>query len=77
MKLTKTLSSQNLKHFNFEETKRNVSNYFMSLENLQWEWTKLNTQKGLTTKYDFLAEYKNQSYMTIGKDIFDLSAIVN
>ena len=74
MKLTRTLSSQNLQDFNFEETKRNVNSYFTSLENLEWEWTKLNVQKGLTTKYDFLAEYTKQPYMKIGKDIFDLSA---
>ena len=72
--LTRTLSSQNLEGFNFEETKRNVNSYFMGLENLQWEWAKLNAQKGLTANYDFSIEYSKQPYMKIGRDIFNLSA---
>jgi len=71
---SKTMSIQNLDNFNFEETKRNVNNYFMSLENLEWEWAKLNAQKGLTTNYDFKVEYSKQPYMKIGKDMFNLSA---
>ena len=74
MKLCKTLSSQNLQHFNFEETKKNVSNYFMSLETLEWELAKLNAQKGLTVKYDFEADYSKQPYIKMGKDTFNLSA---
>jgi len=68
----RTLSSQNLGGFNFDATKRNVNNYFLTLENLQWEWMKLHAQRGLTTKYDFTTEYKKQSYINIGKDIFKI-----
>jgi len=70
----RTLSSQNLKQFNFEETKRNVNNYFINLENLEWEWAKLNAQKGLTANYDFSSEFERQPYIKVGKDIFGLSA---
>lgn len=70
----RTLSSQNLEGFNFEETKRNVNNYFMTLEKLEWELEKLNAQKGLTANYDFEAEYRKQPYIQIGKDILNLSA---
>ena len=70
----RTLSSQNLEGFNFEETKRNVNSYFVNLETLQWEWEKINAQKGLTANYDFSVEYRKQPYITIGKDIFSLSA---
>jgi len=68
------MSIQNLEGFNFEETKRNVSNFFLGLENLEWEWTKLNAQKGLTANYDFSVEYSKQPYMTLGTDMFNLSA---
>jgi len=74
MKLSKTLSSQNLQHFNFEETKRNVNSYFMGLENLEWELAKLNAQKGLTANYDFSLEYSKQPFMKLGADMFNLSA---
>ena len=70
----RTLSSQNLEKFNFEETKRKVNNYFIDLERLEWEWTKLNVQKGLTANYDFSVEYRKQPYVSIGKDAFNLSA---
>ena len=70
----RTLSSQNLNGFNFEETKRNVSNFFLGLESLEWEWAKLNAQKGLTANYDFELEYRGHPYMKIGTDIFNLSA---
>jgi hypothetical protein len=63
-----------LEGFNFEETKRNVNNYFMNLETLEWEWAKLNAQKGLTAEYDFSTEYNKQPFVSIGKDIFNLSA---
>ena len=74
MKRNRTMSIQNLEGFNFEETKRNVSNFFLGLENLEWEWTKLNAQKGLTANYDFSVEYSKQPYMTLGADMFNLSA---
>jgi len=75
MIINRTLSSENLEGFDFKETKRNVSDYFTSLENLEWEWAKLNAQRGLTTNYDFESEPKRkQSYMQIGKDIFNISA---
>jgi len=70
----RTLSSQNLEGFNFEDTKKNVHNYFINLENLELEWRKLNTQRGLTANYDFEAEYRKQPYIQIGKDIFNISA---
>jgi len=63
-----------LEGFNFEATKRNVNNYFTNLETLEWEWAKLNAQKGLTTNYDFSVEYRKQPYIAIGKDVFKLSA---
>ena len=69
----RTLSSQNMEGFNFEETKKNVNNYFVNLENLEWEWAKLNAQKGLTANYDFSIEYKRQPYVSIGKDIINLA----
>lgn len=74
MKMNRTLSSSNLEGFNFEETKSNVNKYFMNLEKLEWEYAKLNTQKGLTANYDFEAEYTKQPYISIGKDILNLSA---
>jgi len=73
----KVLSKQNLGSFNFEETKKNVNNYFMYLERLEWEWAKLNAQKGLTANYDFSVEYRKQSYIPIGQDVFNLSAREN
>jgi len=69
----KTLSVQNLSHFDFEETKKNVTNYFANLEKLEWEWAKLNAQKGLIANYDFMIEYKKQPYIPIGKDFLNLS----
>ena len=70
----KALSMQNLKGFDIEGTKKNIYNYFKNLEILEWEFAKLNAQKGLTAKYDFTVEYKRQPYTPIGKDIFNLSA---
>jgi len=70
----RTLSSRNLEGFNFEATKKNVNDYFTNLEALQWEWTKLNGQKGLTANYDFMTEYTKQPFIGVGKDIFNLSA---
>lgn len=69
----KILSSKNLEHFNFGETKKNVINYFIQLEKLEWELAKLNVQKGLTANYDFSVEYKRQPYSPIGKDELCLS----
>ena len=74
MYMEKTLSMQNLDEFDFEETKRNIVNYFYVLEKLEWEWLKLNTQKGLSANYDYGTEYRKQPYIPIGKDIFGLSA---
>jgi len=68
------MSVGNLENLNFEETKRNVSSYFMDLEKLEWEWAKLNVQQGITSNYDFESEYVNQPYIPIGKDTFNLMA---
>jgi len=73
----RTLSIQNLRNFNFEETKKNVNSYFMNLERLEWEWEKINAQKGLIANYDFKVEYKPKPYNTIGQDIFSISAKEN
>jgi len=70
----KALSFQNLKNFDFEGTKKNIYNYFMKLEKLQWEWAKLNAQRGVTADYDFEVEYKKQPYSPVGQDEFALSA---
>ena len=58
---------------------KNVNDYFMNLEKLEWEWAKLQAQKGLTASYDFASEYKKQPYIhtPIGKDVFSLSAKEN
>ena len=72
-----TMSIQNLENFNFEETKRNVNSYFKNLERLEWEWEKLNAQKGLIANYDFMTEYKIQSYNPMGYDDFNISAKEN
>jgi len=68
------MSIQNLEGFDLEETKRNIDSYFINLENLEWEWMKLNTQKGLTANYDFSTEYSKQPYIKIGRDVLNLSA---
>jgi len=68
------MSSQNLDKFNFEETKKNVNSYFIDLERLEWEWSKLNAQKGLTANYDFEANYSKQPFIRIGSDMFNISA---
>ena len=60
--------------FDYEETKKKVSSYFLDLERLQWEWAKFNLQKGLTVNYDFAVEYKKQPYMPITEDVFALCA---
>jgi len=70
----RTLSNQNMEGFNFEETKRNVNSYFINLETLEWEWEKLNAQKGMTANYDFSVEYRRQPFVAIGEDVFNLSA---
>jgi len=71
---SRTLSSENLMQFNFEETKKKVNSYFVNLENLEWEYAKLNAQKGLTANYDFSVEYSKQPFMKLGADMFNLSA---
>ena len=51
-----------------------VGDYFIHLENLRWQWVKLNAQKGLKiTNYDFTKEYSRQPYIAIGKDIFSIA----
>lgn len=72
--MEKTFSNQKLENFNFEETKKNINSYFMYLDDLEWEFEKLNAQKCLTANYDFRVEYKKQPYSPVGKDIFNLSA---
>lgn len=74
MNKSRTLSNQNLENFNSEKTKKKVNGYFTYLERLEWEWAKLNAQKGLTANYDFETEYRKQPYIQIGKDTFNLSA---
>ena len=71
MKMTIT---ENLDSFNLRETKRNVGNYFMDLEKLQWEQARLSVQKGLIAKLDDASEDKSQAYVATGKDEFNLSA---
>ena len=73
MYIDKLLSSGNLENFNYEETKKNVTNYFMKLEKLEWEWAKLNTQKGLITDYDFVGCQK-PPYISACEDVFNLEA---
>ena len=68
------MKTRNLENFNLKETKRNVSNYFMDLERLQWEHARLNLQKGLTAKCDVANENEKQAYFVTGQDEFNLSA---
>ena len=48
----KSLSAGYLERFNFEETKKNVCEYFLLLEDLMWEMAKLNAQRGLSVNQD-------------------------
>jgi len=73
----KILSSQNLGNFDFDKTKKKINNYFKTLEKIEWEWAKLNAQKGMTANYDFSAEYKKQPYIPICEDSFNISAKEN
>jgi len=74
MRLEKRFSSQNLQHVDHGATKRNVSEYFIHLENLKWQQVKLNAQKGLkSSKFDIVNMYKRQAYTPIGKDIFNIT----
>jgi len=66
---------QDINSFDFVETKKNVNIYFENLDKLRWEQAKLNAQKGLTVNYDFSLEDKQQAYISVGKDEFNLSAI--
>jgi len=66
---------QNLDSFDYVGTKRNLNNYFEDLEELKLEQARLNAQKGLTANYDISVESKNQPYVRIGKDVFNLSAL--
>ena len=72
--MRRTLSIQNLEGFDFEETKRNINDYFIDYEKLEWEWAKLNAQNGIISNYDFEVEYQKQPYTPIGKDVFSISA---
>jgi len=72
--MIKLLSSQNLENFNFDKTKKKIKIYFQTLEKLQWEFAKLNAQKGLTANYDFSSEFRKQPYIPICKDSFNISA---
>ena len=71
MKMTLT---ENLDSFNLKETKRNVSNYFIDLEKLEWEQARLSVQNGLIAKCDASNENEKQAYVATGKDEFNLSA---
>ncbi len=46
----------------------------MTLEKLEWEWAKINAQKGVTANYDFSVEYTKSPYIPMEKDSFNLSA---
>ena len=63
-----------MEDFNLKETKRNVNQYFMDLERLEWEQARLNIQRGLTAKYDITNENNEQEYVSVGKDEFNLIA---
>ena len=67
--------TQKIDSFDLGETKKNVTNYFEKLEELQWEQAKLKVQKGLTANYEISPENNVQSYVSIRKDAFNLSAI--
>lgn len=66
--------TENFNNFNFKQTKRNVSDYFMKLEKIEWEQARLNVEKGLVVKYDVSSQNKKQAYITVGKDNFNISA---
>ena len=70
----KISQTQKLDSFDLGKTKRNVNNYFETLEALKWEQAKLNAQKGMTVNYDLSAPNKKQPYIPVGKDEFNLSA---
>jgi len=70
----KIMSLQNLDNFDFDETKKNITEYFMCLEKLEWEWAKLNAQRGLTANSDLSVEFQREPYIPIDKDTFGLSA---
>lgn len=65
------LPNEILKEFDFEKTKNNVFNYFVEIQQLEWDIYSLYGQMNLTACYDFSAE--RTPYMLIGKDEFDLS----
>jgi len=64
----------NIDSFNLKETKKKVKDYFVDLEELKWEYARLSAQKGLVTRYKLLPEDKNQPYVSVGQDEFNLSA---
>jgi len=74
MRMKRTLSTQKEDNFNLGETKKKINNYFSYLETLQWEQAKLNADKGLTANYDLSPKQKQQPYIWIGRDEFNLLA---
>ncbi|MCL2513580.1 MAG: hypothetical protein FWF08_06735 [Oscillospiraceae bacterium] len=66
--------TQNLNNFNFRETKKNISNYFMDIEKIKWEQARLSVQKGLVAKHEVAPQDKKGPYISIGKDEFNLLA---
>jgi len=69
-----TLPSRRLEKFNYEDTKRNVSSYFESLADLEWELARLNAGQGISRVHDYSTEHRKQPYNPIGKDIFNICA---
>ena len=74
MDTDRILSAKYLERFDFEETKKNVIEYFLVFEDLKWTWTKLNIQRGLVVNFEDVEEYQRQSYIPIGKDMFNIAA---
>ena len=75
--ISKMVSNHNLRNFDYMETKKNLNNYFMNLEILEWELAKMNARRGLSMQFNFEDEYRKYPYSPIGKDMFNLSAIDN
>ena len=69
--------TQNLDSFDLRETKKNINNYFSSLDVLAWEQARLNAQKEVTAKYEALIKDRKHPYISIGKDEFNIVAKEN
>ena len=69
--------TENLESFNLRETKKKVKDYFMDLEQLQWEEARLSIQKGLAARCDVANDYQKQSYIPACADEFNCSAKEN